>query len=400
MIDASFSILEKSNEDSSLVHKRCLWKPTESANQLDRSFLASTATKGNCNHHHTLQFDDDDDYDKLWNEYALHCPNPKSLLFYVARNLVVVQEIALTINFLLRYQLFLLFQQQQSAGRNVLPIHLQQQNDLASLVMVAALLLVLVTNASSSSSQRSLTNKARYRLTDGCLIGIILRFLSTLLQSLTASYADDAVYTLALCGMLVHVLVCDYAYANGKETATSLTTTRATQQSLHHHQHKKQQLQTSSSPLLEEKGLLRAKCANPRPAFEGGTLSLNAAFFATILLISRLHENIAAYVLCLISVISFAFYPLTRHELAKIHPPTTSPVLAIITFLLSISTAILCRCIDEDGSQQLLYYFIALVFVLLVVLPSWKYHIQWYKVHLRGPWDIPSAESIMLTSTR
>jgi hypothetical protein len=56
--------------------------------------------------------------------------------------------------------------------------------------------------------------------------------------------------------------------------------------------------------------------ATKRPAFEGGTLSLTAAFFATTLLASRLDNNVTVYIFVSSSVVLFALYPAARNQVA------------------------------------------------------------------------------------
>ena len=274
----------------------CLWNPKVS---IEHNQSDNDSTEGGR---------DFVDYNGLWSKYAQTCPYPMSLLFYVSQNLVVVQEVALTLNFLLRYHILLVNQRQDEYVSYQRRLHQKQKNELSSFVMMVALLMVVVFNYTSATERKrpSLTSKARHRLTDACLIGILLRVLSSLLQSLTASYADDAVQTLALYGMILHLLLCDYAYANGEDMKTS--------------QHR----QKENDQAMQDNWSSGSGGFYSRPTFEGGTISLNAAFFATVLLISRLNDNLTGYVLCLIAVISFAFYPLTRHELAKAYPATTS----------------------------------------------------------------------------
>jgi len=56
--------------------------------------------------------------------------------------------------------------------------------------------------------------KAIVRLSDGILLAVILRVISGLLRSLTASYSTDTVYALTITGMAVHLSACDYKFAN------------------------------------------------------------------------------------------------------------------------------------------------------------------------------------------
>eukprot|EP00957_Ditylum_brightwellii_P060205 4573070-Ditylum_brightwellii.AAC.1 len=86
--------------------------------------------------------------------------------------------------------------------------------------------------------------------------------------------------------MVVHVLACDYQYANGNITQPN-------------------------GPLHQsvEK--------TERPIFRGGIVSLNAALFSTALLASRLSSDSAAYAFVLYAVLLFAFYPEARHTMAS-----------------------------------------------------------------------------------
>jgi phosphatidylinositol glycan class C protein len=118
---------------------------------------------------------------------------------------------------------------------------------------------------------------------EALLLAGILRLLSSVLRTLTASYSSDTVYALAISGMLVHLLACDYSYANG-------------------HGRKK-------------------------AAFAGGVMSLNASLFSTTLLASRLSSNATVYVFVSTSVILFAFYPAARHTIAVTQPHASNGTL-------------------------------------------------------------------------
>ena len=133
--------------------------------------------------------------------------------------------------------------------------------------------------------------KAIVRLSDALLLAAMLRFISGVLRTLTASYSTDTVYALAISGMVIHLLACDYRYANGhacdKEGKNPFSAT-----------------------------------SHPRPAFLGGTVSLNAAFFSTALLVSRIKSNATSYAYVLSVVTLFAFYPASRHSIARRYPNT------------------------------------------------------------------------------
>lgn len=241
---------------SSSNHHRCLWKGEIQLSKTD-----------------TIS------YDALWRKYARAHRNHPSWLWHSSRYLVVVQEVSLS-------YIFFLFNQVSLSQTDYSRI--QTGVDRSVILLVITLLLVVILNHRGQEQRPSLRQKARQRLTDAGLIGIVLKFLSNLLCSLTASYADDAVESLALTCMLLHLATVDYGYANGQ----------VREPPIHH--------------------------ATTRPTFQGGTLSLNAAFLATFLWMSRLeNQNLTAFSTCLLAVVVFAFFPQTRHELSAAYPPSS-----------------------------------------------------------------------------
>ncbi len=150
------------------------------------------------------------------------------------------------------------------------------------------------------------------RLSDGALLAALLRLLSGAMRSLTASYSADTVYALAVCGMSVHLLACDYAYANGgggtivadDDDGGGVAGDGAPASA-----------SASTSAPGED-----AADRHPRPPFLGGTVSLNAAFFSTVLLSSRVRSDVASYAFVSLVVTLFAFYPASRHNIAGRYP--------------------------------------------------------------------------------
>lgn len=199
-------------------------------------------------------------------------------------SLVVGQEFTLTCYFLARHRLAHYEEQGRSYDWN--------QQVLSLVTVPAALLLV----AAFSHTQRT-RHKTQTRLTDSILLAALLRLLAAALKTLTASYSSDTVHALAITGMVIHLLGCDYSYANG------ITTTKRTEG-------------TSSSSL--------SSSSYTRPPFRGGTMSLNAIFFSTTLLASRLQSNWTVHLFVSSSVTVFAFYPATRHELS-VKAPQKAP---------------------------------------------------------------------------
>jgi hypothetical protein len=67
-----------------------------------------------------------------------------------------------------------------------------------------------------------------------------------------------------------------------------------------------------------------------------------------------------------------------------------------ITAAVSTSTLLLLLVL-EDGPS--LVVFVAIMLMLGLVVPAWKYVAQNAKVLLRGPWDIPTPASMQLDYT-
>ncbi len=145
-----------------------------------------------------------------------------------------------------------------------------------------------VSHSSHNFQKGHRRKKAIIRLSDGLLLAALLRFISGVLRTLTASFSADTVFALAIGGMVIHLLTCDYKYANGM--------------------------------VGDEEGKSTAKEIHPRPAFLGGTVSLNAVFFSTALLVSRIKSNVTSFVFVLSVVTLFAFYPASRHRIARRYP--------------------------------------------------------------------------------
>lgn len=243
--------------NASRTSQRCLWKPRAEAG--DHEPLSAAAPT----------------YDEILHQCHTR-PHQKSLYQLCSNSLVIVQEICLTVYILVQAERI----EQQHRQK--------QRTDLSNGIMFAALLLVLFYSSRAERSQQARRVKLKQRSIDGLLLAVLLRYIASLLQSLTASYSTDTVQNLAYSGMILHLLACDYSYANGRLA------------------HSEEELSSSS-----------------RPHFLGGTMSLNAALFSTTLLVSRL-SPMSAYFIMSLSVVIFAFYPVTRNAITASYPASKS----------------------------------------------------------------------------
>jgi len=226
-------------------------------------------------------------------------------------------------------------------------------------------------------------------------MAILLRFLSAVLKTLTASYSSDTVYALSIVSLFLHLATCNYDYANGLcedneeeedddgnhdndddddddddvcdnaitdndccDTAISVSSSRYIADS-YYYTHKNQE----------------------RPTFKGGMMSLTSAFFATTLLASRLESNAAVYIFTCSSVVLFALYPAARHLVAVKSRHVGKWIPVFVSGILTLALIILLE------PTETLMVLIVTSF-LGIFVPIWKYHLQFYKTSLRGPWDI------------
>lgn len=249
------------NQPNRSPPRRCLWKPSGD----DQTPLSTS--------------------ESVRQQYSFR-PAPKRFWSILASSLVVVQEICLVAYLLIRHRIA------QRLETSSPTVELQHRMDLSTFAMLSGLLLVLWYSAKAEREpQQTRKTKVRQRALDGLLLAALLRLSASFLQSLTASFSSDTVDTLVGIGMILHLVACDYSYANGKEPIAAAGTTPT---------------------------------ASNRPYFQGGTFSLNAVLFSTTLLMSRLSSSLSAFFFVSLSIVMFAFYPVTRSAIAASYHPKSS----------------------------------------------------------------------------
>ncbi|KAI7851478.1 phosphatidylinositol N-acetylglucosaminyltransferase subunit C [Circinella umbellata] len=155
--------------------------------------------------------------------------------------------------------------------------------------------------------------------------------LSPILKTLTSQISDDTIWTLTVCCFLTNVLFHDYVSQS------------------------------------------RAHVKIP------GSLSTNAAIFASVLLASRLDTNLDVFGLLSFAVEWFALFPILRRYLQELSPKvqvtlTILMLLVSVAMFLRISKAIVCL------------YVLGFCFITFIC-PYWLIFIQKYKNEIHGPWD-------------
>lgn len=220
-------------------------------------------------------------------------------------------------------------------------------------------------------------DKVLTRLMDALLLAGLLRVLSGMLRTLTKSYASNTVTTLSVGGMILHLLTCNYDYANGiLAPSTRIMCNCDLVGSFRHSTYNIDD--NDETPIVRER----------RPVFNGGMVSINSVFFSTILLVSRLplSSDASSFVFLLSTLILFAFYPDTRYVITTAVPSRVilHPNL-VITASLSISTILLTESHIETS------IFVIILMFLTLFEPMLKWWLQLHKKKICGPWDIASV---------
>lgn len=329
-------------------------------------------------------------------------PKHRSMKWFSSQAIVVLQEFFLTSFYVIRHCLYTITTP-TSSHHDVSARQSSSKLDplWETLTMVAiflALFLSVLYAAQSDPQQQQQQDrktKVLQRSTDSAVLAVLLRFLASLLRSLTASYSSDTVQALAMMGFLLHMLTCDYSYARGKNSSSSSSKKRF--------------------PILQNNAattmLLRQ---SERPVFRGGTISLNAALFSTTLLVSRLQDSMSTYFFVSLAIILFAFYPVTRHAISTTFPAHKSLATWLISLFMGVSTFCSLMLLQDHyqhqqqntrplsistyhvGNHHLMPAFFGMSFMIGLLYPAWRYIAQSAKVSLKGPWDIPSPACMQL----
>lgn len=113
----------------------------------------------------------------------------------------------------------------------------------------------------------------------------------------------------------------------------------------------------------------------------GSPVSLNAIFFATILLSSRLEKVRQVFVLLFLSMVLFGFFPLFRQSLRG-KARSVSDALAVVTTVVNV------WFILEFSQLNALCYLASVLFLTMICPLIFIYAYQ-FKNDMQGPWDVP-----------
>ncbi|KLO20275.1 phosphatidylinositol N-acetylglucosaminyltransferase [Schizopora paradoxa] len=172
-------------------------------------------------------------------------------------------------------------------------------------------------------------------LKSSVLVFLSLLALSPVLRTLTASTSSDSIWALTSCLLGLNVLLGDY------------------------------------TPPRDPKRI-RERLTS--------VLSMNAAMSGSVVLASRLQDDISVFALMLFSIQMFALFPILRTRIL-LTPPATRILLTIT--LTGLSVYLTCKV-----STIVTCILICILVFVTFAAPAMLVWSQKYKNELRGPWDV------------
>ncbi|CAE8696139.1 unnamed protein product, partial [Polarella glacialis] len=178
--------------------------------------------------------------------------------------------------------------------------------------------------------------------------------MAPMLRTLTSSWSDDTIATLASCLLALHVILYDYGGAAG-ETPGALV------------------------PPPSPKSSCSPPSSSSTSSLPGGAVALNASILAATILASRLQTAEQVFAFMSFAMEVFAFFPRFSGSLQQrsptAHALVLTPTLALVAFLLLGPSTTACML---------------LITLLLIGLvgPALFMWVQRYKAEIQGPWDI------------
>ncbi|KAF8140246.1 phosphatidylinositol N-acetylglucosaminyltransferase [Boletus edulis] len=168
------------------------------------------------------------------------------------------------------------------------------------------------------------------------LVFLALMGLAPVLRTLTAATSSDSIWALSACLFLLNTVLADHSCSMrpGSFTQERLTS----------------------------------------------VLSMNAAISSSVVLASRLPDDLSVFSLVLFAVQLFALFPLLRHRFWSI----STAVQALVTLSITAVSLVLVTPLSSAIATMMTGIYIAITFIAPGVL-VWA---QQYKNEIRGPWDV------------
>ncbi|KAN0100634.1 Phosphatidylinositol N-acetylglucosaminyltransferase subunit C [Tylopilus felleus] len=184
------------------------------------------------------------------------------------------------------------------------------------------------------------------------LVLLALMGLAPVLRTLTAATSSDSIWALSACLFLLNTVLADYSCMR----PGSFTQERS-----------------AVSYILKLAQILTANRLT-------SVLSMNAAISSSVVLASRLPDDLSVFSLVLFAVQLFALFPMLRHRFWGI----SRGLQALVTFSMTALSLVLVTPLSTPIATMMTGIYIAITFIAPGVL-VWA---QKYKNEIRGPWDV------------
>ncbi|KAI0778174.1 phosphatidylinositol N-acetylglucosaminyltransferase [Trametes elegans] len=204
---------------------------------------------------------------------------------------------------------------------------------ISAAVFLAGYMTWEILDCSSPDNVARYTNRAK-TLKASILVFLALMSLSPVLKTLTAATSSDSIWALSACLFILNALLADYT-------------------ALRPQSHRRERLTS--------------------------VLSMNAAISSSVVLASRLSDDISVFGLILFSVQTFALFPMLRRRIQD----TASLLQIALTGLLSGLSIALTYPLSTTAAYL---YSVCFTFVTFIA-PAMLVWAQRYKNEIRGTWD-------------
>jgi len=189
-------------------------------------------------------------------------------------------------------------------------------------------------NCSDSDQIQRTINRTK-TLKSSILVFLALMALAPVLKTLSAATSSDSIWALSACLFMLNILLADYSpgkfWGQARERLTSV-------------------------------------------------LSMNAAISSSVVLASRLSNDLAVFALILFSVQAFALFPMLRQRLQA--TPT------LLQAFITLSLSVLCLYLMAGLSATISYIYAATLIFVNFLAPGVLVWAQKYKNEIRGSWDV------------
>lgn len=217
-------------------------------------------------------------------------------------------------------------------------------------------------------------------------LSMILSLITPILGSLTVAYADDTIIFNYMIFVFFHLIYYDFETISKKpiwdEFPSNQENNNFAKEAKSAANNDREPKASGTTPVVKKAPEIKFK--DDMNVFTGNPTSINAIFFASILLSSRLNKNSKVFCLLYISLCIFGFVPVFRH-LVRHKQRTIYDI-----FAFGSSALIGCSVFQWNALFGVLYF--GLIVFITFLSPLIFIYVYQFKNDIRGPWDCPQIK--------